>query len=109
MRFICGVVDAAGNHRLFSADSTPTLENVDELAAEYQVEYCADWGPAANIKDAERTAYCILLCVTDRDEATLLAPRFATEVVRASLGTDRMWILSVTEVAQWMMKNRKFM
>lgn len=111
MRFICGVV-RDGQRRILSAESAPTLENIDELASGVPDALAAsasfDWGPEAGPTAAWRTAYVILRCVTDEAEAERLATEYA-ELVRDNMTTERMWILPLEEVETWVSSRRTVM
>ena len=106
MEFICGVVDRDGCRRIFSAESKPTLENIDDLGTQTPFMFY-EWGPAASVEGSVRTAKAILSSVTNREEVFVHARRYAEDVVRGRLGTDRMWILPVSEVELWLTENRK--
>ena len=108
MRFICGVVDAAGSRRIFAAESMPTLTNLADLTEHAPVMSC-DWGPESTVEASELTARAILCNVTDRDTALALAPGYAKEIVRVSMVPDRMWILPSDEVEEWLQKHRLVM
>lgn len=107
MKFICGVVDKQGARHILSAESTPSLEHIDDLA---QLAPAAsyDWGPEAGENERRWTARIILSSVTNTDEALLLAPKYADEVVSSFIRVG-MWILPVEEVEAWVTQNRRVM
>lgn len=105
MKLVCGVVDGNGVRRILAAESTPTLQNIDDLAL-LAPEGSCDWGPEAEACESETTAKIILSCVAKWDIATVYARRYAEDVV-SKLGTDQMWILPLEEIEQWLTENRK--
>jgi hypothetical protein len=104
MRFICGVCKD-GYRRIFSAENAPTVKNLDDLTEQIPVD-SYDWGQDADFTSSERTARIILSVVTDRTEAARLASLYAEQVVRVSLSTDRMWMLPVQDIRQWVEDHR---
>lgn len=105
MMFVCGVVDRDGNHRIFSAESRPTLDNLDELTRGVPV-FSFNWGENADANARIWTARTVLEKVTDSEEAFRLAPLYAEAVVRG-MESGRMWILPIEEIEAWLKENRK--
>jgi hypothetical protein len=105
VKLVCGVVDRNGVRRVLAAESTPTLENIDDLAA-LTPEGSCDWGPLATLDGRETTATVILAGAAGWETAKIYAEKYAEDVV-LQLGTDKMWILSITEIQKWLTENRK--
>ena len=107
MKFICGVIDRQGDRRILSAESKPTLAEIEDLARRAPVG-SYDWGPEAEREARLRTAKIILDGVADTDTAVTYAADYADSVV-IDLETDKMWILPEAEISDWLEEHRKVM
>jgi len=105
VQFVCGVVDKQGVRRILTAESTPTLENIDD-AARRMTALPVDWGPEADQEASRWAAWIILDTVTGAVIADRYCEQYAAEVVR-KLSTDRMWLLPVGEVEEWLRTKQK--
>jgi hypothetical protein len=105
VQFVCGVIDKQGNRRILSVESTPTLENIDDLAAHTPIG-CYDWGAEADRESRLWAARIILASVADMDSVKAYAELYADSVV-SGMVTDRMWVLTEKEIEEWLMKHQK--
>jgi hypothetical protein len=104
MQFICGVCKN-GYRRIISADTMPTVQNLDDMTAALP-EDSYDWGPESSIDSSEKTARIILATVASTGELRYLVPLFAEQVVRVTFNSSRMWMLTLADVEQWVSAHR---
>lgn len=90
MRIYYGIVHP--ERKVFTADSGPELENVQEIES-------VDWGPDAATTEVERLA-TIMIPVYCLSRQSVLAKAYADSVLR-QIRSDRPWQINEVSIRQW--------
>jgi hypothetical protein len=102
VQLLYGVIERTTQVRyILAVDSEPAVENIVDLTAGGLPATVCDWGEAAVLQAAEKTA-SIMLHFVDVNCPDRLIKEYAKTVVCQMFHTDTMWTVAVDDVEKWL-------